>query len=293
MICTDAKCTVCGGPTKVAKSTGRIFKYCSDQCRSRARSIGTWAQPSLCEECGESFTPSRRGVLFCGEVCRCNRMRRLRKESQLPRYCPCGTRVFKPSQLYCCDECRPHRSKKIRPARAVRCVVCSGEFLTKTVSKYCSEVCRSSVKYKSRQPLGEVESVCSHCGVVFKGRKNKSYCSGLCRRRAGKRRSMKKSSGHRERCQIYHRRYQPINPIKIFERDNWICMICFAPIDRDTVAPDPLAASLDHRIPLSKGGHHEWNNVRCAHFGCNSIKSDKLDEDIQWPEVGHQSRQTS
>jgi len=34
--------------------------------------------------------------------------------------------------------------------------------------------------------------------------------------------------------------------------------------------------SLDHVIPLSKGGEHSMSNARLAHTYCNSIKSDQV-----------------
>ena len=33
--------------------------------------------------------------------------------------------------------------------------------------------------------------------------------------------------------------------------------------------------TLDHIIPLSKGGSHTWDNVQLAHMGCNAGKCDK------------------
>lgn len=35
-------------------------------------------------------------------------------------------------------------------------------------------------------------------------------------------------------------------------------------------------ATIDHIIPLSKGGTHTYNNVQLAHYICNSKKSDKI-----------------
>ena len=34
--------------------------------------------------------------------------------------------------------------------------------------------------------------------------------------------------------------------------------------------------SIDHVIPLSKGGTHSWDNVKLAHFSCNSAKGASL-----------------
>jgi 5-methylcytosine-specific restriction endonuclease McrA len=39
-----------------------------------------------------------------------------------------------------------------------------------------------------------------------------------------------------------------------------------------------MEATVDHHpIPLSKGGDHDWHNVRCAHRKCNSEKRDRWD----------------
>jgi 5-methylcytosine-specific restriction endonuclease McrA len=34
----------------------------------------------------------------------------------------------------------------------------------------------------------------------------------------------------------------------------------------------PLYPSIDHIVPMSKGGDHVWNNVQVAHIICNSYK---------------------
>jgi hypothetical protein len=36
--------------------------------------------------------------------------------------------------------------------------------------------------------------------------------------------------------------------------------------------PDRMSVSLDHVVPLSRGGSHSWENVRCAHLSCNVAK---------------------
>jgi 5-methylcytosine-specific restriction endonuclease McrA len=63
---------------------------------------------------------------------------------------------------------------------------------------------------------------------------------------------------------------------EIFERDDWDCHICRQPIDRDLSYPDPGSASLDHVIPLSKGGPHSRHNCRAAHLTCNLRKQARL-----------------
>lgn len=41
--------------------------------------------------------------------------------------------------------------------------------------------------------------------------------------------------------------------------------------------PHPLSATVDHIIPVSKGGHpSDLQNLQLAHFSCNRQKSDTL-----------------
>lgn len=37
-----------------------------------------------------------------------------------------------------------------------------------------------------------------------------------------------------------------------------------------------MSPSIDHVIPLSRGGAHAMGNVQSAHLRCNSSKGDKL-----------------
>lgn len=44
---------------------------------------------------------------------------------------------------------------------------------------------------------------------------------------------------------------------------------------------EPLAPSLDHVVPVSKGGGHAMDNVRCAHRICNAAKKDRNVDEIK------------
>lgn len=63
---------------------------------------------------------------------------------------------------------------------------------------------------------------------------------------------------------------------EIYERDGWICGICTEPVDRDLAWPDPMSVSLDHIIPVSRGGRHSRDNAQCSHLTCNIRKSDAV-----------------
>ena len=67
----------------------------------------------------------------------------------------------------------------------------------------------------------------------------------------------------------------PYTSSEIFERDNWICQLCEEPvIEKD--ATQKLGPTIDHIIPLSKGGTECKTNVQLAHMACNSSKGNRV-----------------
>ena len=66
------------------------------------------------------------------------------------------------------------------------------------------------------------------------------------------------------------------NKAKIFKTQT-VCGICGKPVDFSLRYPHPLAATVDHIIPIAKGGHpSDLDNLQLAHWTCNRQKSDKL-----------------
>lgn len=61
----------------------------------------------------------------------------------------------------------------------------------------------------------------------------------------------------------------------IADRDHWRCHICKTRVGKKIAWPHVRSASLDHVVPLSKGGAHDPSNVRLAHLGCNSAKGNR------------------
>ena len=56
-----------------------------------------------------------------------------------------------------------------------------------------------------------------------------------------------------------------------------ICGICGKPVDFSYRYPHPLSPTVDHIIPVSKGGHpSDLSNLQLAHRCCNRQKSDHL-----------------
>ena len=68
---------------------------------------------------------------------------------------------------------------------------------------------------------------------------------------------------------------ETIASLTVYERDKWKCGVCKKPVK-------PEEASLDHIIPLAKGGEHSYRNVQLAHLKCNISKKDRA--------IGQQAR---
>lgn len=67
---------------------------------------------------------------------------------------------------------------------------------------------------------------------------------------------------------------------EVFEDDNFTCYICEEILDPSVFSPDPKSLTIDHVIPLCKGGTDERSNVRTACMDCNRKKNDMLLEDF-------------
>ena len=59
---------------------------------------------------------------------------------------------------------------------------------------------------------------------------------------------------------------------EVLDRDQWICQLCSLPISKTLQHPDPMSPTLDHIIPLSRGGVHSLSNSQAAHRICNMRK---------------------
>lgn len=106
--------------------------------------------------------------------------------------------------------------------------------------------------------------ICPVCGSLFTG--GRIYCSEQCRNQN----KWNLKDGYR---------YQ--FPLKeVYKRDEGVCWLCGGLCDwNDIKIINGVAVygnrypSRDHVVPKSKGGKNTWTNIRLAHRGCNSIKS--------------------
>ncbi len=209
----------------------------------------------------------------------------------------CGV-VFLPKApdrvTYCSQGCawaapRVRSSPIMGPRRAARlallrtCKIC-GEKLPKVGQTVCSGECRAQqhrldTLLSSIGKTLEIRSkVCVECGTPF----TRDYgqdglrlcCSTECQAERNKRTSAasRREQKRRRRAQKAGVPVERFRVADIFDRDEWRCQLCGKTVDATLKHPHRLSASLDHVIPLARGGSHTRANVQLAHMICNVWK---------------------
>ena len=120
------------------------------------------------------------------------------------------------------------------------------------------------------------QSVCPVCGETFTGRVNQVYCSRRCKDIVCR--------GRRDRRIQESERDNAITIRAVYERDSGVCYMCGCKCDfadwhpgkiRKWTAGDTYP-TIDHVVPISKGGKDTLDNVRLSCFKCNMSKGTKI-----------------
>jgi len=174
----------------------------------------------------------------------------------------------------------------------------------------CGRMCWRS------QPAGSMPATCHECrrngrgpnrawGVVCrnpvceqifdsKGDKRRKFCSRRCAASRGllpgESRERRKA-GVRARRAIIASTWDGVTDRQIFERDDWQCQIsdcALGPLRADLLWPEALSPSIDHIVPLSRGGTDVAPNKRAAHLYCNIARHNRMtpdEENLVMPEL--------
>lgn len=205
----------------------------------------------------------------------------------------CGSPVSHPGANYCTKHLwRLKRTgtlaPRVLPKVSGKCDQCCSPIVGRRDHKrFCSRTCadrfaRGFDEYRVR--------FCGDCKqpmpTPFKGKRK--YCSELCSGRACERRAKEVDKdiacSRRDRWRVANVKHgiqrrlvekQALSPVKrqfVYSRDKWVCQLCLAPVDPLLRFPHRMSASLDHIVPISRGGAHTADNVQLAHLTCNCQK---------------------
>ena len=83
------------------------------------------------------------------------------------------------------------------------------------------------------------------------------------------------SEKRREKTKAFRQQYEVNRKIILATQE--VCAICGKPVDKTLKPPHPLSPTVDHIIPIAKGGHPcGLDNLQLAHRACNRAKGDKI-----------------
>ena len=161
--------------------------------------------------------------------------------------------------------------------------------LTMMVCPNCKKIEREKTKEQKRSAQEELHRkqilnqlptfscirvvFCKKCGEMFyTSNKKRKYCSNKCSQKVKDDRLKKLSEVDKS-----------ISLKKLYKRDYGTCYICGQACDwNDAEIKDGVFIagenypSIEHILPLCKGGQHTWDNVKLAHRHCNNQKGRKL-----------------
>lgn len=203
------------------------------------------ARPHYCAECGEPVTPGGGGPIptYCSRTCK-RRHEAATKRTRTHPCRDCGVAVALTARY-----CHPCRSVRVHAEQVERrpCAIC-GKPIRRRSKRYCSQRCWG---------VAEARAAGHHDADLV------AMATRESRRRRNENRQRRLRAVRRER----------FKSSEIFERDGWVCGICGMRIDPSLRWPDQRSASVDHIVPVAKGGEDTRENVRAAHLGCNTRRA--------------------
>ena len=182
-----------------------------------------------------------------------------------------------------CREKRQRENKEQRTRQKEKARQNRKEQLERDAQKRAQQKAEQLSRKSSEQLAKRLAThVCKNCGKEFcqaiTGYNSETYCSEKCQKRFLNRGRCEK----RYKTLMERKHDKDISLEKLFKRDNGICYLCGNPCDwndgedRDgTFIAGGSYPSIDHVIPVSKGGTHTWKNIMLAHRSCNTAKRDR------------------
>ena len=147
-------------------------------------------------------------------------------------------------------------------------------------------MCKECGNNKNNKKTHTYTYVCKECKRIFTSTSNNAIYCHECRIDRKRIRDRTSKRLREAKAKKNGKIEWNISLEKLIQRDEGICKICGRQVDiNDYYYTDEgyfIAGnnypSIDHIIPLAKGGTHTWNNVQLAHRHCNSIKCDSIIE---------------
>jgi len=263
----------------------------------------------ICEQCGDEFTPKKNKVRFCSFECgkissiaiaRKHGEKKFRQNFDIRfnnklEYVSGYTNSESVITVRCLS-CGELLSRSAQVARKNKQLTCNGcariAGQQERDKRELLRIKKKTDKLQHKKNIREEEGVrrierlkglegktCNECGNMYNALIiSQKYCSVKCGDR------------HSRRVKEISRRHQlrkngkinwDITLDKIITRDNNVCHICKRACNKNDHTIDDNGnfitgnsyPSIDHLLPVTKGGTHTWGNVKLAHMYCNTLKN--------------------
>lgn len=286
-------CEICG--SDYLTGNGKA-KYCSDACRKIAARIrhDKWLQenPNYLKDYQQKHPDKyKQSPEYSRE-----RSRRIRGSKEYTKECIVCGKVFKtwiPHKKTCSDECKIIHEKerdKGRNRNSTRKRTPEEEHERWIVRKYGSEENYQKwlaeqerlkqERIKQAREKREAEKEANHrfgkCVVCGSQYETYNPMQKTCCKKCGRRLANSRKQNRIPKEQMIDK---DITLEALYKRDSGVCYLCGKLCDwndKDGNVVGSNYPSIDHMIPISRGGLHAWTNVKLAHFKCNWKKSDDL-----------------
>lgn len=189
--------------------------------------------------------------------------------------------------------------RRLTAANSDPCIYCSEPVEMNATSAGRGKM--AHLKCKRANSPRTAPAVCQGCGSPFQSvKRSDGRWTECCSKSCARRREVDKGSNtlrivrladderdkrafargeearRKRRARLLEVPRDPYTTASIAERDECICGLCGGLVDLTLQWPAPQSASVDHILPLSRGGDDTLKNVQLAHLACNLGKNNRI-----------------
>ena len=287
------QCAYCGGEYQTNRKNQT---YCTKACGAAAHKTGRTIYQKKCLYCDTEFETLYPKCKYCSPACASRHAADQRRGSYYCEYCGSQRWSDHPSRnRFCSRSCagkaksmaamlRKQEKKRMHEIEMTcQCDWCGDTFVAvSSTNRFCSSECQYSAALQASHDKHVLQFVpekrfCPQCGMQFTTTlhaQSKIYCSERCEHKAhiGKRAEQMKTAF-----------VEPVGLKTTYRSYEGVCGICGLPVPECNDPASDWGPTVDHIVPISKGGKHRKSNCQLAHRLCNSLKLDTIkDFKIDW-----------
>lgn len=276
----------------------KVYTYPNRKYPSRYKKV---RYDRVCAYCGKEFVSHRISKEYCSRRCKDiairihNGIKCNTNPEPYHKICAvCGNPfdTFRDAAVTCSPECAKVRRKGLgqNPLVEKTCIICGKTYLSKDIRRTtCGNAECVKKNKKSKQTVKRILKIVSRKCVICGNRFDVDYrlsnktCSKSCSLENA--RIVKKRRDRRHDKRISRdKRIDNITLKKLYRRDKGKCYLCggvcnwsdWRVSDKGNKYPGDTYPTIEHVVPISKGGFDSWDNVRLACWKCNLEKSDSV-----------------